>query len=383
VTIESRDYLAAMASNETSSWDVLIDRDDLHHIAITDVDPRPLQDGEARLAIDAFGLTANNITYAAYGDMIGYWGFFPAAAGNDSTNWGRVPVWGFADVVESTVGTLPVGARVYGYLPMSTELIIEPARVNDSGFFDASAHRAALPATYNRYSLTSGDARYSPELEDAQMLLWPLFFTSFLIDDFLDDNDFFMTPGTERSTVIATSASSKTAFGTAELLSKRDGITVVGLTSPGNVEFCESLGSYDRVLTYDQIDQLDADAPSVLIDFAGNRPVIVAVHDRVGDNLRHSAVIGGTHWDAEAGADPLAGPEQTFFFAPTQIEKRRAEWGAAELDARLGAAWTPFVERSKELLTVEHGNGPQAVTDRFLELLDGKTPPSIAHVLHP
>ncbi len=367
-----------MASNEPSSWDVLIDRDNLHNTTIAPVDPRPLQEGEARLAIDAFGLTANNITYAAYGDMIGYWGFFPATSGDDTTNWGRVPVWGFADVVESTVGALPVGARVYGYLPMSTELIIEPARVNESGFFDASAHRAALPATYNRYSLTSGDASYSADLEDAQMLLRPLFFTSFLIDDFLDDNEFFGGP-----TVIATSASSKTAFGTAELLSKREGIAVVGLTSPGNVEFCESLGTYDRVLTYDQIDQLDAETPSVLIDFAGNRPVIVAVHDRLGDNLQHSATIGGTHWDVEAGADPLAGPEPTFFFAPTQIEKRHAEWGAAELDARLGTAWTPFVERSKELLTVEHGNGPQAVTDRFLELLDGKTPPSIAHVLHP
>ena len=372
-----------MASNETPNWDVLIDRDNFHNTTIADVDPRPLQDGEARLAIDAFGLTANNITYAAYGDMIGYWGFFPATSGDDATNWGRVPVWGFADVIESTVGGLPVGARVYGYLPMSTELIVEPARINESGFFDASAHRTALPATYNRYSVTSGDPSHSPELEDAQMLLQPLFFTSFLIDDFLDDNDFFTSPESGSPTVIATSASSKTAFGTAELLSKRDGITVVGLTSPGNVEFCESLGTYDRVLTYDQIDQLDADTPSVLIDFAGNRPVIVAVHARVGDNLRHSATIGGTHWDAEPSVDSLAGPEPTFFFAPTQIEKRTAEWGAAELDARLGAAWTPFVERSKELLTVEHGDGPQAVMDRFLELLDGKTPPSIAHVLHP
>ncbi len=372
-----------MTSNATPDWDVLVDRSDLHRLTIADASPAPLADGQVRLRIDAFGLSANNITYAAYGDMIGYWGFFPAEAGSDGTNWGRVPVWGFADVVESTVSALPVGERVYGYLAMSTELIVEATRVNDGGFFDASAHRAALPATYNRYSRTSGDPSYAVESEDEQMLLRPLFFTSFLIDDFLDDNDFFAGP-----TVIATSASSKTAFGTAELLSKRDGVTVIGLTSPGNVEFCRDLGTYDEVYTYDEIldvehSPLDPDAPSVLIDFAGNRPVIAAVHARLGDQLRHSAVIGGTHWDADGSDAALEGPEPTFFFAPTQIEKRHAEWGAAELDARLAAAWDPFVRRSKELLTVEHSNGPQAVVDRFLELLDGTTPPSVAHVLRP
>ncbi len=372
-----------MASHETSDWDVLIDRDNLHNTTIATATPQALADGQVRLHIDAFGLSANNITYAAYGDMIGYWGFFPADAGEDGTKWGRVPVWGFADVVESTLSSLPVGERIYGYLPMSTELIVEPTRVNDGGFFDASAHRSALPATYNRYSRSSGDPSYSAELEDEQMLLRPLFFTSFLIDDFLDDNDFFAGP-----TVIATSASSKTAFGTAELLSKREGITVIGLTSPGNVEFCQKLGTYDQVFTYDQVLDVDnsplsADTPSVLIDFAGNRSVVAAVHARLGDQLRHSAVIGGTHWDAEGSDAPLAGPEPTFFFAPTQIEKRHAEWGAAELDARLGAAWSPFVERSKQLLTVEHSHGPESVIDRFIELLDGTTPPSVAHILHP
>ena len=371
-----------MAATPTN-WDVLIDRDNLHNLTTREVTPRPLVDGEARLSISSFGLTANNITYAAYGDAIGYWGFFPAEPGEDDTNWGRTPVWGFADVVESTIGALEVGQRVYGYLPMSTELIIQPARISETGFFDASPHRAELPATYNRYSLTSGDKSYSPDLEDAQMLLRPLFFTSFMIDDFLDDNDFFIEDDTVSPTVIATSASSKTAFGTAELLAKREGVTVIGLTSPGNVEFCQSLGTYDAVFTYDDLDQLEADTPSVLIDFAGNRPVIVGVHARLGDSLKHSAIIGGTHWDVEAGAEPLEGPEQTFFFAPAQIEKRSAEWGGAELDARLATAWTPFVERTNELLTVDHSDGPDAVIERFIELLDGKTPPSIAYVLRP
>lgn len=375
-----------MAEEKTSAWHVLVDRDDITRTSVVPALERALDAGEARLAIDAFGLTANNVTYAAYGDMIGYWNFFPAddttlaSTPDADTNWGRVPVWGFADVVESNAAGLEVGARVYGYLPMSTELIVTPERISEGGFVDASAHRAALPMTYNRYSLTTGDAGYSPELEDAQMLLRPLFFTSFLIDDFLDDNGFFVDEGTH-ATVIATSASSKTAFGTAELLAARDGVTVVGLTSPGNVKFCEQLGTYDTVLTYDDISSLEGEAPSVLIDFAGNRPVVAAVHARLGDALRHSAVIGGTHWDVEAGADPMEGPEPTFFFAPSQIEKRHADWGPGELDAKLQAAWVPFVDRANELLTVVHEFGADAIAARWADVVDGATPPSITYVM--
>ena len=41
-----------------------------------------------------------------------YWGFFPAEPG-----WGRMPVWGFAKVLESRSEALEEGIRVYGYLP--------------------------------------------------------------------------------------------------------------------------------------------------------------------------------------------------------------------------------------------------------------------------
>ena len=93
-----------------------VDRDDLHRSRVLEDVPPPLADGEARLSIDAFALTSNNITYAAFDDMLRYWEFFPASATDEGpANWGRVPVWGFADVVESTVSDLAVGQRLYGY----------------------------------------------------------------------------------------------------------------------------------------------------------------------------------------------------------------------------------------------------------------------------
>src|SRR5678815_5383209 len=78
--------------------DFLVRRDDLRTTRLADADPERLAPGpdQAVLRIDHFAFTANNITYAVAGDLMSYWSFFPAEPG-----WGRVPVWGFADVVAS------------------------------------------------------------------------------------------------------------------------------------------------------------------------------------------------------------------------------------------------------------------------------------------
>ena len=73
------------------------------------------------------------VTYAAFGETMNYWGFFPA----DDPDWGRIPVWGFANVVESRCDGINPGERVYGYWPISTHAVLQPERVNSSGFVDA------------------------------------------------------------------------------------------------------------------------------------------------------------------------------------------------------------------------------------------------------
>ena len=56
----------------------------------------PFAEGEARLRVERFALTANNVTYGVVGDRIGYWRFFPAS--DDA--WGVIPVWGTAEVID-------------------------------------------------------------------------------------------------------------------------------------------------------------------------------------------------------------------------------------------------------------------------------------------
>ena len=350
--------------------DFLIATDDLHQTRIVEQEPAALEDGQARLRVDAFGLTSNNITYATFGAAMSYWSFFPAEEG-----WGRMPVWGFTEVSESNVAELPIGTRVYGYLPPSSELVVAPTRIDGHGFVDASPHRAKLPPAYNGYTRVEADPVYESEREDQQMLLRPLFFTSYLIDDFLADSELFGA-----STVLLSSASSKTSSALAFLLSRREGIDVVGLTSERSLEFTRALGVYGHVLAYSELEQLPA-GRAVYVDMAGDASVRTAVHEHYGEELTHSAVVGATHHD-QMGAvpDSLPGPRPTFFFAPDRVTKRSHDWGREGFEERLAESWRPYVQWTDSWLEVIHGHGAEALQSAYLELLDGHIDPAKAHV---
>ncbi len=358
----------------------VVERQNLSQTRWVRSDPAPLADGELRLAIDSFALTANNITYAAFGDAMNYWGFFPT--GDAAT--GCIPVWGFADVTESRCEGVAIGERFYGYFPIADEVVLQPTRVNAAGFSDGAAHRRELHAVYNHYLRCSADPGYDAAREAEQALLRPLFFTSFLIDDFLGDNGFFGA-----RTVILSSASSKTAYGTAFCLAQRrgaaDAMRIVGLTSPGNLAFTRSLGCYDEVLGYGNVATLPADQPAVYVDFSGSVALRAAVHGHLQSNLMYSCSVGGTHWSDLGGGKGLPGPRPTLFFAPAQINKRNADWGAAGLQQRLAAAWgafmRPVTDAHQPWLRVVRGHGAAAIESVYAALLGGSVNPAEGHVL--
>jgi hypothetical protein len=355
--------------------DFLIKRDDLHSCRVADSAPLEPGPGQALLRIERFGLTANNVTYAVMGEAMSYWDFFPAAEG-----WGRMPVWGFATVERSEAEGVEPGTRVYGYLPPSSQLLVTPGSVNAAGFADASAHRAALPSAYHRFLASAADPFYRAETEDVQMLLRPLFFTSFLIDDQLDDEGL-----AGRGPVVISSASSKTAMAAAFLLAQRPGVELVGLTSPGNAEFVAGLGIYGRTVTYDDVAALGA-GPATYVDIAGDGAVRRAVHEHYGDALLHSMAVGASHWDqlgsgAIAGGGSLPGPTPSFFFAPDRVVKRSGDWGPAELERRVAAAWHPFCEWIGARLAVRHRAGFEGLEAAYLDVLAGNVPPDTADVV--
>ena len=369
-----------------TTTEFLVRKDHLATTSLRTASNAPLLEGQLRVRIDRFALTSNNITYAAMGDAMQYWQFFPVETGDDGAPWGRIPVWGFGTVLESRHPDVPVGERLYGYFPMSSCVDLTPAKVSGASFFDGAPHRAALHAVYNQYMRCATDPFYTADTEDVQALLRPLFITSWLIDDFLADNDFFGATAdpAQPALLLLSSASSKTAYGTAFQLAQRKGIEVVGLTSPGNVAFCESLGCYHRVLTYDQLDGIAPGAPSIYVDFAGNAGFRKALHTHC-KGLKYSSSIGATHVYDMGGAKDLPGPKATLFFAPAQIKKRSSEWGAQGLGQRLVQSWQAFIAQVAHLshpwLRVERHTGPAAVQAAYQQVLGGKGDPRVGHML--
>ncbi|OBI84930.1 DUF2855 family protein [Mycobacterium asiaticum] len=352
--------------------DFELSRTDLHQTRfLSDAAPSP-QGGQVLLRVESFGLTANNITYAVFGEAMRYWDFFPAS----DPQWGKLNVWGYAHVEQSRHPDLADGMRVYGYLPCASHLLVTPDRINEKGFVDAAPHRAALPSAYQGYRDVRTDPVYSADREAEHILFFPLFFTSFLIDDFVSDEGFFGA-----DTIVISSASSKTAIIAAYLLAKRQGIHVVGLTSAGNRGFVEGLDIYDSVVLYDDIAALPGDR-AVYIDISGDGAVRTAVHSHYGDRLAHSSAVGMTHWTQMAhDSGELAGPKPVFFFAPDRIKKRGADWGTAKLDEQVADAWGPFADWASKWLRVERISSQDEIGRAYLELLDGKVDPTAGTIV--
>ena len=354
--------------------DFQVNRDDFrdcHFVPGAPIDD--LAAGQVLFEIDRFALTSNNISYAAAGDMLNYWGFFP---GPD--RWGRIPAMAFGRVVASRNPDIPEGGQCFGFYPMSRHLVID-AEKNSSGMVDAVAHRAEHAPVYRTYSWTEGDPLYNDAIADELILLRGLFMTSFLCDDLIGDEDFYGA-----STSIVTSASSKTSIALGHLLAKRGRGPVVGLTSPRNNDLVAQLGCYDEVVLYDELDRLPEIAGSsgaVMVDMAGNGEVVAGVHERLGDELKYSCTVGATHWESAPRPQTLPGPQPEFFFAPGRIVKRTQDWGPGGLQERLGGSWLKFADWSKTWMNVKRQSGEDAVRKVYLEVLNGDLDPSDGHVL--
>lgn len=335
----------------------------------------PLDEGEVRLRVQHFAVTANNVTYANLGAAMDYWRFFPQQDGD----WACVPVWGYAEVVDSRCAGVTTGERFFGFLPFASDVTMRPERVGRRGFVDAAPHRVDLPALYNNYVNVAGDPSHRSELDAYNALLRPLFMTSYLIADWLADEAFF---GAEA--VVISSASSKTAYGTAYALSRlpdRDGRVVIGLSSPDHVAFAEGLGLYDEVLAYDDVADLPADRPTVYVDISGSTRVRRAVHEHC-TALRHSCAVGMTHWQEAPSGRSVPDPQPELFFAPAQAERRAAEVGRAEFFAASGRAMEGFVATiarpEDPMMTVAWHRGREAAEAAYHVVLEGRSDPRSA-----
>jgi len=169
--------------------EIWVDKDDYRKTKLIEVDMPVLADGDVLVSVDKFGLTANNVSYAVSGKAIGYWGYYPA-----DNNWGKVPV------------------------------------------ADMAQHRQNLPLFYNQYQRTEAEPDYLKTLEDERCLLFPLFATSFVLND---------------------------------------------------VDFVKALKCCDQIVVYGDEAQIDTEKPSAFVDMSGNGELVKTLHDHLQDNMVH------------------------------------------------------------------------------------------------
>ncbi|KAF5371567.1 hypothetical protein D9758_003561 [Tetrapyrgos nigripes] len=283
-------------------------------IIATSTRPAHIPKNHILIVVDRFGFSANNVTYQALGEHphYRYFDFHAPPTTSSPTSispktHGVVPVWGFGTVIASSLSLPPslskfqvqVGERLYGYLAPTRYLLVEidPKDVNKYAMYVPREYLPPDRRPYNQFIRCSTDPVYrvpipssSPpltlsEIEDLIMLYRPLFWTSFWAEDWIwwegwygdreagaqavsrGSGSYNDEHNEDNLTFLISSASSKTAFCFAYCVGKRVGrgstlsgngkrgkgkVTLIGLTSPKNLEFTKRLGLYDEVWSYER-----------------------------------------------------------------------------------------------------------------------------------
>ena len=256
---------------------------------------------------------------------------------------------------------------------------------------------------YNQIIRCATDPHYTPTplAEDLTMLYRPLFWTSYWCEDWLHSSNY----RSGASTILISSASSKTAFCLAYLIGKRIGrgdvdksTKVIGLTSKRNVGFTKRLGLYHEVLEYDSFTdtrpfQGNADDRWIYIDVAGNdelnkklfahfaspyTPKFAACVQLGLTNLSpSSADVSSKEWSKNtfdmsnshtAGLTSQFWPQMEEFFMPEWLDVRKHQIPIGEIFKRQNEAWKELMQDCTEWVQLERISGPQAVRDAYVKL---------------
>ena len=191
------------------------------------------------------------------------------------------------------------------------------------------------------------------------------------------DNDHF---GADAYAI--TCASSKTSIALAFVAKQRGLKKTIGITSEKNRSFTQSLNCYDEVISYDEVKMLDNAQKIMIVDMAGHYGAMKDLHEHFDDHVKYSCKVGATHLDNLKGdTSQFPGAKPTFFFAPTQAQKRTEEWGAGEVQKRIGMSLKEFQIHSDQWMTVKRDSGLDEIKNTFTEVVQGNIPPNRGIIL--
>ncbi|KAF4468110.1 hypothetical protein FALBO_5010 [Fusarium albosuccineum] len=287
-----------------SSQIQILDKSDYtkQYLISLETEPSVLSAGCISIQSRILSITTNNFTYARLGHLMGWWSVWKIPETvpdpyNDTTRFGRISSWGYAEVLESNHDEVPVGTKLYGYMPIGdgTEDLEVAVDAETGHLWDVSKSRQHLLSIYNQY------IPFTPETDLDQdrdgrgwdSLIRPLFETSYLLNRFVFSWDEKRThpfgtsaPWTAaqadlaNAIVILLAPSGKTGLMFAHQLrharpKEKQPRKVVAVGSQTSKIFSESTGLFDHVLLYSDARSgdivkrvgVDKDTNVVLINF--------------------------------------------------------------------------------------------------------------------
>lgn len=326
--------------------------------------PSELPEDHVELRLERAALTTNNVSYALSGDLLDYWGFFPT-----QTGWGRLPVMGFGVITRSSHSEIAVGERFFGFFPLGDHHVVQ-ARRSIGGFVDVAPFREKHAMAYRNFDLAK-----TTEDDDHILIFRGLFITSYLLNDFLQQQNYF-----DAAQVVITSASSKTSIALAHCLRQSSKVHVIGLTSAKNADFTAKINLYDQVATYDDLSAIEQQQ-TVVVDMAGNAGIVANLHKALASCVAYSCSVGATHWDAPRLGVQITGPKPEFFFAPSQLSKRGKELGRDVLNERIFAELALFIAASRSWLTISRTVGAPEIKALYESLVHGAVSPELGKIV--
>ncbi|KAI1749742.1 hypothetical protein F4782DRAFT_293939 [Xylaria castorea] len=286
----------------------------------------PLGPSSLRLRTSVLSLTVNNFTYAALGTLRNWWDVHPLPEGtpapyNDGAKYGRISAWGYAEVLESTVPSIPRGSHLWGYVPLGTLAQDLEVRLHDDipdQVFVTNGYRQHVMPIYNRYFVYAPSSSSSSSSSDRgaaiahktpavahDAILRVMHATAFLMADFVfsssasrvvapdggpDDAWGAGDADLRDATVLIFAPGSKAAVIFASLLAQRRKRTtrrsdekdeaaeedegrprrIIGVSSEASRAFVQGTGVYDGVLLTSAADPVAAVADVVVEEDSGS-----------------------------------------------------------------------------------------------------------------
>ncbi|KAG8755777.1 hypothetical protein FRC14_003677 [Serendipita sp. 396] len=371
------------------------------------------------LKVDRFGFSANNVTYGVLGEDPHFRYFdFHAAPNTTQTSpktHGVIPVWGFATVVQSTHKDIAVGERIFGYMGMSRYLLLPVEDiVNKYNFYVPRPHLPADRRPYNQMTRCASDPLYDAQREDENMIFRPLFWTSFWCEDWLHSIGLMDSV----DNILISSASAKTAYslafvlglrrryGTVALPKSEEWVKVegkkgepkphlVGLTSKRNLEFTKSLGLYDQVLVYEDLEDLQREERAwVYVDVAGNYALNQRVVKHFGSNMVKGVSLGMSHPESTQSSTSESfanhNPRLEMFFMVEWLAERRKTTSVKEIARLQLGGWDALMRTCHQWMTIERVwwsgargwlDSTKDVIEVYQECVNGEVGPDVGLIL--